>query len=329
MSNGGTGNGSKPFKLDANDLATAGKGLLFALIIAAMQWLQDWSSETDFGIWGPIVTSAIAGVVLFGRQWVKDNSKALIFAFALLVPTVATAQSDLIGGPRTHSLFGSATGGATGETHSSWKPASKPQIVIFTASWCSLCEQFKRRQQPRMERSGWRFGNEDSLTAHVRYVDTDKRPDLGDEFDVVGLPLFVIMDGTEELNRRSGYMTAEELNSFRAASIKKASAPPPSGKAVVKSEPKKEVKKTALCQCQGYKHSVCMCLAEMRAGIRPLSKPCGCSRSKASEHYIDDQGKPAGGTGRYIRTSSKTTVKPATRRVTRSPAMRTRPVVIC
>lgn len=66
----------------------------------------------------------------------------------------------------------------------------------------------------------------------------------------------------------------------------------------------------ALCKCAGSNKSVCLCLKEIRAGLR--TKPCGCSKTKASEHKMKN-GKPIGATGRYVDpTTSAIRSKPKT-----------------
>lgn len=75
--------------------------------------------------------------------------------------------------------------------------------------------------------------------------------------------------------------------------------------------PATPAQKTALCQCGGSNKGVCLCLQEIRQGIR--TKPCGCSRSRASEHTIDANGKPTGATGKYFpRQSAIIRAKPGT-----------------
>jgi hypothetical protein len=62
---------------------------------------------------------------------------------------------------------------------------------------------------------------------------------------------------------------------------------------------------TQVCRCEGRKHSVCLCLKEIKAGIR--KKACTCKSNLGSEHKIDENGKPAGGTGKYFYLRSRKT----------------------
>lgn len=55
---------------------------------------------------------------------------------------------------------------------------------------------------------------------------------------------------------------------------------------------------TEVCRCEGRKHSVCLCLKEIKAGIR--KKGCTCKINLGSEHKIDENGKPQGSTGKYF-----------------------------
>lgn len=214
-------------------------------------------------------------------------------------------QYDMFGQDRKSQAVNNAS-----DTPAKWRKSQKSQIVLFTGEWCSVCRKWEREQRTRMEHAGWRFGDANSITAHVRVVDESNNEDLAKAFAITSYPTFLITKGDKVLSRIRGYATAEQLNEAIRQKPDASKQFDYSGRQTDKTT----TRKTALCKCEGYKHAVCMCLAEIRSGVRPLSKPCGCSKSKASEHYIDKHGKPVGATGRYIKIKAATTVLPIKRR---------------
>lgn len=67
--------GSTPGKLDGTDWKKLGKGILIAAGGAAVTYLSQWASETDFGVYTPIVTAAAAFAVNFIRKLAVNNAK--------------------------------------------------------------------------------------------------------------------------------------------------------------------------------------------------------------------------------------------------------------
>lgn len=67
--------GSKRFSLNKQDFIKLGKGLALAAGGAALTYLAEWSSETDFGSMTPVVTAASAFVLNFARKWIADYAK--------------------------------------------------------------------------------------------------------------------------------------------------------------------------------------------------------------------------------------------------------------
>ena len=69
-SNGGSGN----FAVNGEDLKKLGKGLLIACAGAALTYGSAWVSDTDFGMWTPIVAAGWAVAVNFVRKFVVNNT---------------------------------------------------------------------------------------------------------------------------------------------------------------------------------------------------------------------------------------------------------------
>lgn len=67
-------NGSKAFSLNYDDIIKVSKGAALAGMGAAITYLAEWASGTDFGEWTPIVVAAAAVAVNLFRKWVADNS---------------------------------------------------------------------------------------------------------------------------------------------------------------------------------------------------------------------------------------------------------------
>jgi len=66
--------GSKPLKLAQDDLTKLWKGLLLAVGGAAVVYLGEWVSSTDFGAFTPIVTAGAAVALNFLRKLITDTT---------------------------------------------------------------------------------------------------------------------------------------------------------------------------------------------------------------------------------------------------------------
>ena len=84
-------------------------------------------------------------------------------------------------------------------------------VMMFSASWCKPCQDFKRRQIPRMKTSGWKFGKPGDKAAHVQIVDYDQNRGLDQIAGVTTWPTYIIYFDGRERKRLHGYITAETL----------------------------------------------------------------------------------------------------------------------
>lgn len=67
-------NGSKRFALNKADLERIGVGLAIALAGAALTYISETITETDFGHYTPIVVAAWSVVTNAARKWIADAS---------------------------------------------------------------------------------------------------------------------------------------------------------------------------------------------------------------------------------------------------------------
>ena len=85
------------------------------------------------------------------------------------------------------------------------KNSNKPVLVDFYATWCGPC----KRLAPNFEQ----FAQENDSVISVKANVDDLRDILGD-IEIQSVPTLVLYSNGEELKRKSGYMTVDELNAF-------------------------------------------------------------------------------------------------------------------
>jgi len=72
-------------------------------------------------------------------------------------------------------------------------------LIDFYATWCGPC----RAMKPMVEEL------EKSYT--VIKVDVDAEPEKAEQYGVLGIPTFIVMDGDKEVGRLTGTATKGEL----------------------------------------------------------------------------------------------------------------------
>ena len=70
------------------------------------------------------------------------------------------------------------------------RPASRHQVLAFTADWCQACQQDKP-ELAELRRQG----------VEVVEIDCDARPDLAREYRVRRLPTYVVLKDGKEVER--------------------------------------------------------------------------------------------------------------------------------
>lgn len=77
-------------------------------------------------------------------------------------------------------------------------------LVVFKASWCQPCHQLSK------------VLDSIDLGIPVTKVDIDNDPLITTEFAIRGVPTLLLIEDNEVKKRKSGFMTAEQLQEFVA-----------------------------------------------------------------------------------------------------------------
>ncbi len=86
--------------------------------------------------------------------------------------------------------------------HEEIEKSNKPVFVLFWASWCTAC---KRSEVVVGELE------EEREDIKVLKANVDQNPSLRDEFDIQGVPTFMMFNGTEEIDRKVGAHAKRQL----------------------------------------------------------------------------------------------------------------------
>ncbi|MEO1717329.1 MAG: thioredoxin family protein, partial [Planctomycetota bacterium] len=120
-----------------------------------------------------------------------------VFLLALVVPAGALAE------PGVFSKRGLQNDRALA------KARDRLHIVYATAAWCGPCQRMKQETWVNPLVEAW-IGEHAVMTA----VDIDEYPKFREQNGIRGIPALILMDGTTEVARFSGYKTAAETLSW-------------------------------------------------------------------------------------------------------------------
>jgi thioredoxin 2 len=95
---------------------------------------------------------------------------------------------------------------ATQDTFDDEVRASMPVLVDFWAPWCGPC----RMVSPAVEK----LGREHAGRLKVVKLDVDQAPQIAARFNVMGIPLLVLMRDGEEVDRRTGAVPEAQLRAW-------------------------------------------------------------------------------------------------------------------
>ena len=77
------------------------------------------------------------------------------------------------------------------------------QLVIFSASWCTSCNDYKKVIQDNV-----------IPVDNIRVYDVDASPDLAHDYGIRSIPTSLILTDGVETARKTGAMTREVLMKF-------------------------------------------------------------------------------------------------------------------
>lgn len=77
-------------------------------------------------------------------------------------------------------------------------------LVVFSASWCSPCQQLKKKLQ------------DIDLGIPVSTIDIDADPTATTEYNIRSVPTLLLIDDMQVIKRKTGNMSVEQLKEFCA-----------------------------------------------------------------------------------------------------------------
>lgn len=79
------------------------------------------------------------------------------------------------------------------------------KVVMFTSSWCSPCKQSKPVFQMLAE---------SARDMEFEIVDIDENRDMAQDFNITGVPTFMLIEDNEEVSRLVGAQNVTKLKEF-------------------------------------------------------------------------------------------------------------------
>ena len=87
---------------------------------------------------------------------------------------------------------------------------NEKQVIFFTAKWCGPCQQWKSKEIPKLEKSGWK--GSDQKNAMIRIMDVDKNKDFWNKHRVGGsVPQFLLFEKGKRTNELIGFHSATQV----------------------------------------------------------------------------------------------------------------------
>lgn len=143
-----------------------------------------------------LIVAVIAGALVLAYLWVKQDTTAPPLQMPMSSGYIAVLQQA--------------------------RASNKPILLFFTSKNCAPCEKMKNTV----------FSHQDVQRTLQNYsfymVDTDQEPLLGQKFGVRAIPVCIVLDTSEQIQRqKEGYMDVNELVSWLGGQIIKPAEPVP------------------------------------------------------------------------------------------------------
>lgn len=81
---------------------------------------------------------------------------------------------------------------------------NKPHFVLFSASWCSPCQNMKRDIQSTNILAGY----------NVYIIDVDEYPQLKAKYNIESMPTYILFNNGKMVKRKTGYRSIQDLQNF-------------------------------------------------------------------------------------------------------------------
>jgi len=76
------------------------------------------------------------------------------------------------------------------------------KVLKFWAPWCGPCKQLSAKMKSI------------SSPIPIEEVNVDEQPHIASEYQVMGIPTLIIVEGKQEIDRLSGNVSIEQLLNF-------------------------------------------------------------------------------------------------------------------
>lgn len=131
----------------------------------------------------------------------SGSTRWVLFVAIAVVGLLALSRTGMLSGGNDIVPWQADVAAAIAQAES----ADQPRLLYFTASWCPPCQQMRQTT----------FSQQSVASLLAPYVpvkvDIDQHPELATKYGISAVPTFVMLAGSSELARASGYMDERDL----------------------------------------------------------------------------------------------------------------------